>query len=348
MAPSSTTTSAPPPPVAPSTSEVMGTSDADAFDRSAPARLDGTPTAAPAGAGRAGLPEILLQTPRATVRHGDDPGDFYCEHAFFTASTAAHAPGSSIATNAEGEKLVGFLHVPGDDAAYRAESVADQAARHAGTREVVGAALRGYVEDARRQGNTPTRVLLTGYEPWGSIQNNPTGDFVTHRENIDAAMRQGFGRLLVSSEGRRVGGDDHADIWSYRVRDPATGKQSEVQVEARRLPVTDEAINESTRSLSQAIARFRPHGVLSMGVHGGREFLAEHHADDGGLRVGEDGQQRHDPHATSTRAHPDNHSLGRAILRGSQPVPVGLNDLGLAPGATSLHAFARRRAASQS
>ncbi len=298
----------------------------------------------PVGVPRGGLPETLLQGTHAIVRHGADPGDFYCEHAFFTAQTAAEAPGSSVVRNAHGERLVGFLHVPRDAATESVDAVADQAGRHRGTREVVGAALRGYVDDAQRAGASPTRILLTGYEAWGGVRNNPTGDFVAHRSNVDAAMRQAFGRHLVSAEGRRVGGDAHSNVWSYRVRDPATGRQREVQIEARRLPVDDDAINGSGRSLQHAIGRFHPHGVLSMGVHGGSDFLAEHHADDGGLRV--DGErQRHDDAALPTRTLPPNFALPRAIEKGARPQPVGLGDLGLAPADRSVHAFARRRTA---
>jgi pyrrolidone-carboxylate peptidase len=246
--------------------------------------------------------------------------------------------------NAAGERLVGFLHVPRDAATDVAAPVTDQATRHAATREVIGAALRGYVDEAHRAGTEPTRVLLTGYGTWGGVLNNPTGDFVSHRENIDAAMRQAFGRHLVTGHGRRVGGDANADTWSYRVRDPATGRQREVQVQARRLPVADEAINGSKQSLQTSIATFRPHGVISMGVHGGSDFLAEHRADDGGLRVDANGKQVHDDEHLQTRQHADNYALPRAIERGARPAAVSVNDLGLHTIDRSLQAFAGRRA----
>ena len=44
----------------------------------------------------------MLETKNATVVHGDDPGDFYCEHAFFSGQQAAAAPGSAVATNGSG------------------------------------------------------------------------------------------------------------------------------------------------------------------------------------------------------------------------------------------------------
>ena len=82
-----------------------------------------------------------------------------------------------VLKNAAGERLVGFLHVPRDAATDVAAPVTDQATRHAGTREVIGAALRGYVDEAHRAGTEPTRILLTGYGTWGGVLNNPTGDF---------------------------------------------------------------------------------------------------------------------------------------------------------------------------
>ncbi len=281
-------------------------------------QFDATPRA-PVSATLGGLPETLLRTPSAAVHHGSDPGNFYCEHAFFVALNAANAPGSSIVVNANGERLVGFLHVPHDQYTYSPRpladptTVADQAARHRGTREVIGVAIRGYVDAARRSGAHPVRLLLTGFGAWAGVYDNPTGDFVSHRANIDAAMRHAWGRNLVAPEGRRIGGDEQSDIWSYRVRDPSTGRQDEVRVEARRLPVSDEAIDGSDGSLQAAIERFRPHGVISMGVHGGPFHLAEHHADDGGLRIDERGRPGHDGGVAPTRDLPANYALPRAL-----------------------------------
>lgn len=293
--------------------------------------LEGTPTAAPPGQERGGLPDTLLATPNARVVHGDDPGDFYCEHAFFTAQQTA-ATSTSTAYNAQGESLVGFLHVPRDAATSDAAPVDDQAARHQGTREVVGAALRSYVDDARATADrlggaqSPVRVLLTGYEQWGSVQNNPTGDFVAHADNVDAAMGHAFGPHLATPKGTRVGGDEHSDVLRYEVREPATGRRREVLIEARRLPVTDDAINGSSRSLQAAMGRFAPHGVIAMGVHGGSDHIAEHHADDGGINV-VDGRQVHDDAMGPRTNLAPNFALPRAIFRGTQPLPVPLGTL---------------------
>src|SRR4051812_11251638 len=61
-----------------------------------------------------GLPDVLLSSANATVVHGKDPGNFYCEHMFFVAQREANQPGSCVLTNSCGEKLVGFLHIPMD------------------------------------------------------------------------------------------------------------------------------------------------------------------------------------------------------------------------------------------
>src|SRR5690606_9265333 len=117
----------------------------------------------------------------ARVVHGDDPGDFYCEHAFFVAQKTAQDSSSSVLTNARGEKLVGFLHVPPDDHTYRAPDASlDQGQRQEAMREVIGAGLRGYFEDAAERTSGDVRLLLTGYGKFQSVQNNPTGDFVSH------------------------------------------------------------------------------------------------------------------------------------------------------------------------
>src|SRR5207302_760006 len=78
---------------------------------------------------------------------GTDPGDFYCEHVYYVSQAQAAARGSSVLRNAAGERLVGFLHVPEDRFTAGLGGAYTEAARQRGTREVVGAALRGYTED---------------------------------------------------------------------------------------------------------------------------------------------------------------------------------------------------------
>ncbi len=264
------------------------------------------------------LPDVLMSTPNASVKHGTDPGDFYCEHLFFLSQKEAGKRGSSVVKNAAGERLVGFLHLPPDR--YQGDGVVDytQAQRHGSTRQVVGAALRGYYEDAVNAGaGNPVRLLLTGYGPFQSVVDNPTGDFVSHRENVDAALKNAFGSRLLSPRGEPVPG--LPDTYAYRIADPKTGGCRTVQVALERFAVDDETLNQvGERSIQDAIRDFKPHGVLSMGVTSGDSYLAEYHADNGSLkRV--DGRWRHTPGAPADVSMPDNRSLARAILRGSAP-----------------------------
>src|SRR5688500_3170455 len=91
-----------------------------------------------------GIPDVLFTTSAgARVGHGTDPGDYYCEHAFFLAQREA-ASTASIDRNHAGEPLVGFLHWPADRWSTRTGNYT-QAERHRSGREVVGAAVRGFV-----------------------------------------------------------------------------------------------------------------------------------------------------------------------------------------------------------
>src|SRR5262245_20393072 len=127
---------------------------------------------------------------------GRDPGDFYCEHAFFSSNEFAHQPNSSVARDGHGDPLVTFIHHPGnlDDP--------KSLDRQAGAHDVVGATLRGYVDAARGQvpGNEPTRVLVTGYGEFRGVKNNPTENFVRNPQNLDAAMDRGFGSQLARND----------------------------------------------------------------------------------------------------------------------------------------------------
>lgn len=177
---------------------------------------------------------------------GEDPGGFYCEHAFWAARHAAIAAASTVVV-VDGEPLVGFLHVPHDDACDVDAVVADRLARHAGTIAVVAAAIDGLRDLADGvhgfDNHEPVRVLLTGFRPWGSIKNNPSGELVANDDTL-AAIRQ---RL-------------HSDH----------------DLSTQLLDVDDRAIDGGSASIQSAIARTRPHVVLSLGVHSTSDV---HHAE---------------------------------------------------------------------
>jgi len=238
------------------------------------------------GADSAPPPFVLAKLPGGTrVTQGSDPGDFYCEHAFFTSTQEAQRKDTSILKNSHGEPLTGFLHVPADKATFQSETRIDPAERHAERRTVVGAALRGLVDAARPQlpSDAPVRVLVTGYGAFGSVKNNPTGDFVGQQSNFDAAMQRGFGDKLVTPRGKLLESEDGRQRLEYKVLEPS-GAQRSVIVEAVKLPVDDSAINGGPRSLQARIGAFQPHAVMSMGVAAGsRDYLAEFQTASGGL-----------------------------------------------------------------
>ncbi|MCB9641646.1 MAG: hypothetical protein H6728_01040 [Myxococcales bacterium] len=267
---------------------------------------------------QAGLPTMLLETPEARVTHGDDPGDFYCEHMFFSAQMAASAPESSVLTNQQGEKMVGFLHVPSDTWMRQSEPMGyTQAERHAGTRQVIGAALRGYASEIEAQHTEgPMRMMITGYDQFMYVRNNPTGDFVSHPENLDASMQIAFGDRLLTPQGEplpreEATGDAHAYRYQIRTEDGGT---RDVILSTVRFPVDDTAINpQDPRSVHHHVERETPQAVISMGVAGAGAYRAEHRADNGGLIRTEDGAQHHDDASPDTLRLRDNYSLARAI-----------------------------------
>lgn len=280
---------------------------------------------------RRGLPDTLLQktteagTP-VRVQHGDDPGDFYCEHAFYLGQKTANEPGSAVVKNAQGERLVGFLHVP-PDSHTNSEPLAsiDPAQRHDGMREVVGSAMKGYFDEAAPRVAGDVRMLVTGYERFGSVRNNPTGDFVSNADNITEGLRRSFGDRLLSDQPELVDG-----ALRYRVRDEA-GAERRLLVQPKSMPVDDTAISGRDNSLQSAIRDFGPHAVLSMGVAYGTSFRAEFHADDGGLTQAAGGEPVHNDRQDPAINLPDNYSLARAIQRGSAPPPIPVSSLPRVP-----------------
>ncbi len=283
-----------------------------------PATNLGIPGAA--GQAQGGLPDTLQTLPSGKrVAHGTDPGDFYCEHMFYSTQVAAQQPGTSILRNEQGESLTGFLHMPGDrEATDNASEDYTRKTSQKDAQAVVGSALRGWIDTALPQVSSgPVRMLLTGYANWGSVVNNPTGGFVSAKKNLDAAMAQAFGAQLKTKQGKAVdqGAGTHVfQTWSYRIA-TATGER-EVQLRGQVFPVGDETIDRGAASVQQAIADWAPHGVLSMGVAVGHDdFLAEHHADDGGL---DDAHAKHDDAQGPRHNLPDNYALARGIQAGQK------------------------------
>ncbi len=296
----------------------------DLFDRTS-----GTPVPRSVAVTHAEIPDTLLDAAGTKVEHGADPGNFYCEHAFFTLQRFATEVG--IKKNAQGEPLCGFLHVPYDAQCGAAPSATiDVATRYAAHRKVVGAAIQGWFQAAKETAQDPITILITGYGPFQSITNNPAGGFVSHQENLDAAMKNAFGTALIGRKGKRLPdriGGSPADTMALRYKVNDGGRVREIVVVAERLKVADVALdNGDPGSLVGALKAVKPHAALALGVHGGSTFLAEHHADDGGLVIDAQGKARHDDNKQPSVAFLDNYALARAIHAGGQRGPARVAD----------------------
>jgi hypothetical protein len=219
------------------------------------------------------------------VAGSPDMGDFYCEHAFFSSNEFANQPGSSVAKDGNGQPLVTFIHHPGE------LDQPDSPNRQQGAQQVIGATLRGYVDSARGQvpGNEPIRALVTGYGVFRGVNNNPTQDFVTHPQNLDAAMSQGFGSQLARNADGSVKREaqpsvDGQPVYRYTLNNP-DGTTRNVDVALALLPVSDAAINGGPQSLQRLEQDFKPNAIINNGVNpSGTNWQMETHADDGGMR----------------------------------------------------------------
>lgn len=261
--------------------------------------------------------DVIYQVDDKEVRFNQDPGNYYCEHLFFIGQRMANLPDSSVVTNAHGERLVGFLHVPKDSFSREAPVAGEeppytQESRHAANREVLGRIMGGFLESAERQvdPNTPLRLLLTGYGPWSTTKNNPTGDFVRHQENIDAAMAEAFGEALLEERGQIIASDPDSLELAYSVVTP-DGNEREILVRTQVLPVDDAALDwRSSSSIQSVMNRFEPHAVISTGATGASYYKAEYHADDRSLVYGVTPEHRFAPATTNL---PDNYALVRTL-----------------------------------
>jgi hypothetical protein len=193
-----------------------------------------------------------------------------------------------------------------------------------GTQEVVGAGLRGFVDSVRGSDakTNPVKIQLTGFGAFEGVSDNPTGAFVSDGKNIDASMREGFGRsvTLPGTSMTTSGGM----ALEYTVTDAKRKKTFAVQVLAQKLEVNDSAIDGKKNSVQGLMRDFQPHAALSLGVDpGAREFEMVVRADLGGLTRSADGSLRHDNSKPSTGKESKegelfNDALGRAIASGDK------------------------------
>jgi pyrrolidone-carboxylate peptidase len=269
-------------------------------------------------------PNVPLKTSDLEVDQGIDPGNFYCEHIFFEVELEAARAESSVLSNHRGEKLVGFLHVPSDAYADGTVAPPSESERQAKTRRVIAAALRGFYDELLQQmGNATPSLLLTGYDRFMTVVNNPTGEFVSHKENLDASMAIAFGPNLVTPEGQLVGAlrdaPEGGATFRYQLK-TQTGTTREVLLSAVRFPVDDTTISASSgRSIQTAMRALSPSAVICMGVADSVPYLAEHRADSGGMRRSPSDSKHDDSQPDKARLE-DNFALARAIQAGASRI----------------------------
>lgn len=253
------------------------------------------------------------------VALSEDAGGYYCAHLLFLADEGGAACGSSVLQNAEGERLVGFLHVPRDAESTGGAPRRPPAERHRETRLVVAAGLRGYAEEVWARGERCARVLLTGFGRFCDVVDNPTGDFVRERENLVESLRLGFSDLapLLPREPVRVLEGERAVARVFRA-DLDGGRALELG--AAVLPVDDDAIDPGRDdSIQGMLRRFAPHALFAMGVGHAGPFCVEVRPSAKGLRL-DGGRPVHEAGFDGGRSMPRNASLWRAIERGAQIV----------------------------
>jgi len=260
----------------------------------------------PASAARAGLPDQLYLSLGTRVINSPDPGGFYCSHLFYLANKD---PGPAIARNPEGEPLVGIFHILRKPKP-KAETPIE---RHPAEIDVLARAVRSYVRDAfRATGDSPARLLLTGFGVWGEVSYNPTADLATSRAKIDAIMAAAFGDRLRTPEGREKTPEvGKGVLLEYEIFDPVTRSTRTLSIRGASLPVNDDALNpDKPGSLPSLVANFAPHAILAMGVGNAdrKAFHVESLADNDGLAG-----YSHDEDAPITDTLPRNYSLARAI-----------------------------------
>ena len=242
-----------------------------------------------------------------------EAGDYYCEHTSWVLNKEALKLKSSVAKDGRRRPLAGFLHIPGGAKDVKGKS------RHVETTQVMGAAFRGYVDVVRKRTAkaSPVKVMITGFGAFEGVEDNPTGDFVSHRENIDNTMKAAFGTAFVG-RAREINAPV-GKVLAYPVKDTRNGKPFAVQVLAKKLDVDDTAIDGGPKSVQTLLAKFKPQAAISLGVDPEPKvpsFKAVTRSDFGGLKC-VDGKLQHDDSqmqpGESKKRMIVNAALGRAI-----------------------------------
>lgn len=130
---------------------------------------------------------VLVEKPR--VVRSLDAGGYYCEHTYFAATRAAAARGARV----------GFLHIPDDDEAHGlAERPRDVRARQRENRRVVAAFVRGLLAES----DGVPHLVMSGFGPFKAVVDNPSGAFVSSRENLHALFDEVARGAVVHDDAR--------------------------------------------------------------------------------------------------------------------------------------------------
>ena len=206
---------------------------------------------------------VLVDDGTLVVRESTDAGAYYCAHLLY----ALHAdiPSSVVAPAAAGP-LVGFLHVPPDAMTYAGASTVSAAQRHHRLARVVEAALRGYRVLGASLAEGTFRILLSGFDAFGAVEDNPTGAFVHNLDEVARVCASVFGAPA------------HVDTEHNVVH---CGPN---EVHCVRFPVDDRVFTQaSEHSLRHHLLRTRPHAILAMGVSRDPAFRVETAPNDRGF-----------------------------------------------------------------
>ena len=255
---------------------------------------------------------VVLRVDDVEVRESTWAGAYYCAHVLWMAHRWARAAHTSIAKDAHGDPLVGFIHVPADAETTDAAAPArPRQERHATTLRVLACALRG-LADALVDVAAPRRVLVSGFGPFAAVTSNPTGDLVADDACMSDVLSLAFGKTPAAL-GALAGGQ-------------LVAQAVEGLVVARvRLDVDDACLDaDNVGSLPAAFERFRPHAHIALGVHRASAiYRVEVEPTTSGLRYVDGAPPRHERGRAADARHPRNHALVRAIERGARALGIG-------------------------
>jgi pyrrolidone-carboxylate peptidase len=195
----------------------------------------------------------LTMTPGGIpIRESRQAGGYFCEHALFAALHWEKATPGIIGLTPAAEPLIGFLHVP------EAHDEPDSPNRHLDTVWILArilSKLTAYLDKDR------ITFLLTGYDAFGHITNNPTGHLVQSSASLEQLCHALTGTWMPGSVIQTDGGM----IIEGKLHH-AKDRRSELRLVTHELPVAAEAVNGGRGSIQSHLAKERPDAAILMGI----------------------------------------------------------------------------------